>query len=141
MAGSVKIPRSALTEELWRNGKVARLYLYLLAMGGTPLTLRGMAEETKMTLQEVRTALRKLQNRGLATQKPLQKSTSKKNIFVPPSEEEVETYVREKGYHFNPAQFVPYYKKQGWKQANGQPIKDWRACMSVLGSAMERETW
>ena len=46
--------------------------------------------------------------------------------FVPPTEEEVRDYVREKGYHFNPEQFVPHYESKGWRVGK-EPMKDWRA--------------
>lgn len=46
--------------------------------------------------------------------------------FTPPTDEEVAAYVAEKGYHFNPAQFVPHYQSNGWK-VGSQPMKDWRA--------------
>lgn len=51
------------------------------------------------------------------------KKTSK---FTPPTDEEVATYVAEKGYHFDPAAFVPFYKSKDWRIGN-QPMKDWRA--------------
>lgn len=51
---------------------------------------------------------------------------SKQPKFTPPTDEEVAAYVAEKGYHFNPAQFVPHYQSKGWKVGN-QPMKDWRA--------------
>ncbi len=46
--------------------------------------------------------------------------------FIPPTDEEIAAYVAEKGYHFNPAQFVPHYQSKGWKVGN-QPMKDWHA--------------
>ncbi len=46
--------------------------------------------------------------------------------FTPPTDEEVAAYVSEKGYHFNPAQFVPFYKSKNWKVGK-EPMKDWRA--------------
>lgn len=51
---------------------------------------------------------------------------SKPTKFTPPTEEEVAAYCQEKGYHFNPGQFVPHYQSKGWKVGN-QPMKDWRA--------------
>lgn len=53
-------------------------------------------------------------------------SSKKTTKFTPPTDEEVAAYVAEKGYHFNPAQFVPHYQSKGWKVGN-QPMKDWRA--------------
>ena len=47
--------------------------------------------------------------------------------FIPPTDEEVAAYVTEKGYHFNPAEFVPFYQMRGWKMKGGEPMKDWKA--------------
>lgn len=46
--------------------------------------------------------------------------------FTPPTDEDVAAYVSEKGYHFDPAQFVSFYQSKGWRVGN-EPMKDWRA--------------
>ncbi len=46
--------------------------------------------------------------------------------FIPPTEQEVKDYVLEKGYHFNPVQFVPFYQSKGW-MVGRNPMKDWKA--------------
>lgn len=46
--------------------------------------------------------------------------------FTPPTDAEVAAYVAEKGYHFNPAQFVPFYQSKGWRIGK-EPMKDWKA--------------
>ena len=51
----------------------------------------------------------------------------KSTIFTPPTDEEVAAYVAEKGYHFNPEEFVPFYQMRGWKMKGGEPMKDWKA--------------
>ena len=48
--------------------------------------------------------------------------------FSPPSVEDVEAYVREKGYHIDPEAFVAFYESKGWKVGNA-PMKDWRAAV------------
>ena len=50
----------------------------------------------------------------------------KSSKFTPPTEEEVKAYVLEKGYHFNPEQFIPHYQSKGWKVGK-EPMKDWQA--------------
>lgn len=55
-----------------------------------------------------------------------EKASKKSTKFTPPTDEEVAAYVAEKGYHFNPAQFVPHYQSKGWKVGK-EPMKDWRA--------------
>ena len=56
------------------------------------------------------------------------KQTDKQKVikFTPPTDEEVAQYVAEKGYHFNPAQFVPFYQSKNWKIGK-EAMKDWRA--------------
>lgn len=55
-----------------------------------------------------------------------QTDKQKPTKFTPPTDEEVRLYVTEKGYHFDPTQFVPFYKSKGWKIGK-EPMKDWRA--------------
>ena len=44
-----------------------------------------------------------------------------------PTAEQVEEYAKAKNLEVDAAQFVDYYAAQGWKLANGRPLKDWRA--------------
>ena len=46
--------------------------------------------------------------------------------FTPPTDSEVAAFIAEKGYHFNPAIFVPWYQSKGW-MVGRSPMKDWRA--------------
>lgn len=60
-------------------------------------------------------------------------SSVNKGRFTPPSVEEVAEYVNEKGYHFDPEQFVSFYSSKGWK-VGSQPMKDWHAaCVTWEG--------
>ncbi len=77
----------------------------------------------KFEYQIVTTAKR--QTKRQTSDKQIDKQKQPK--FIPPTEDEVKAYVLEKGYHFNPVDFIPYYEKQGWKQANGLPLVDWKA--------------
>ena len=46
--------------------------------------------------------------------------------FIPPSEDDVRSYCREKGYtNVDAADFVDYYESNGWKVGR-VPMKDWR---------------
>ena len=47
--------------------------------------------------------------------------------FVPPTVEEVTAFCREKGYGIDPAKFVRYYEKRGWRDNYGQLLTAWRA--------------
>ena len=47
----------------------------------------------------------------------------------PPSFEEIQAYVNERGYGMDPAAFFDYYSSTGWRKTNGQPIIDWKAAV------------
>lgn len=47
--------------------------------------------------------------------------------FTPPTLEEVKAYCQERKNGVDPEHFIDYYASQGWKKANGQPLKDWKA--------------
>ena len=72
--------------------------------------------------KQQRSSQRKVNAVANAAEKPIKPSR-----FTPPTDEEVAAYVAEKGYHFNPAEFVPFYQTRGWKMKGGEPMKDWKA--------------
>ena len=76
MTSAIQLPRSALTEDLWRNGNIARLYWFLLAKseenGIAAVSLREISRQTRMSLKEVRTALDKLCEAQKTAQKTAQ---------------------------------------------------------------------
>lgn len=159
----LQLPRSALSDELWRNKDYGCLLWFLLLRSDNQGVATFTATDIEMRLgisrQRLRTMLGKIQKSGLATscqptsnqqatniafdfqrinliEQPTAnqqatnsqptKRTRRPAKFIPPTDEEVAAYVAEKGYHFNPAQFVPHYQSKGWKVGN-QPMKDWRA--------------
>lgn len=65
---------------------------------------------------------------------PPQKKTRRSKPFVPPTLEEVEAYVREKGYSFSARAFVDYYSASNWHFANGKPVKSWKQCCVTWNS-------
>lgn len=131
MTDYIRLPRSALNDELWRNnGALLRVYIYLVRQSDNGITDTSVAQicrATKLTERQVRDALTELERSNKTSSKRSNEGSSKKSTkFTPPTDEEVAAYVAEKGYHFNPAQFVPHYQSKGWKVGN-QPMKDWRA--------------
>lgn len=159
----LQLPRSALSDELWRNKDYGCLLWFLLLRADNQGVATFTATDIEMRLgisrQRLRTMLGKIQKSGLATncqptanqqatniafdfqrinliEQPTAnqqatncqptKRTRRPAKFTPPTDEEVAAYVAGKGYHFNPAQFVPHYQSKGWKVGN-QPMKDWRA--------------
>lgn len=55
-------------------------------------------------------------------------SNTKRYRFVPPTIEEVEDYINEKGYRVNAHKFIDYYTSNGWKVGKNQ-MKDWKAAI------------
>ena len=54
----------------------------------------------------------------------------KRKRFIPPTQEEVEEYAKEKGYTvFSAERFIAYYESNGWKVGRN-PMKNWRAAVS-----------
>jgi hypothetical protein len=67
------------------------------------------------------------------TTKETTTKTSKKRVkakaFVPPTIEEVESYIKEKGYtNVSAAKWISRYKANGWMVGRTK-MKDWRACV------------
>lgn len=56
-------------------------------------------------------------------------SNTKRYKFVPPSVEDVQEYVNEKGYSVNAQRFVDYYSSKGWTIGRNSPMKDWKAAV------------
>lgn len=57
-------------------------------------------------------------------------STTKKKTFVKPTIEEVEEYVKEKGYAVDAESFISFYESNGWK-VGSNPMKSWRAAVTT----------
>lgn len=55
-------------------------------------------------------------------------SNTKRYRFIPPTVEEVEDYINEKGYRIDAHKFVDYYTANGWRVGKS-PMKDWRAAV------------
>lgn len=67
-----------------------------------------------------------------------QTDKQKTQKFIPPSGEDVKAYVLEKGYHFDPAQFVPFYQSKGW-MVGKNPMKDWKAACQTWEIAWKKK--
>ena len=52
-----------------------------------------------------------------------EKSTNK---FVPPTLEEIEAYCKQRNNRVNPKAFFDYFTEGKWKDAKGQPVKNWK---------------
>ena len=54
-----------------------------------------------------------------------------KKSFVPPTVDEVQAYINEKGYHFSAQEFVDYYEADDWHLSNGKPVRAWKRCCTT----------
>lgn len=64
--------------------------------------------------------------------------TRRTKEFVPPTVEEVEAYIREKGYHFNAQSFIDYYEADDWHYENNKgerkKVSCWKKKCAMWGS-------
>lgn len=52
-----------------------------------------------------------------------------KSTFVPPTLEEVDAYIKEKGFHFNAKDFIDYYEADDWHYGKDrQKVSNWKRC-------------
>ena len=58
-----------------------------------------------------------------------EKTKAKKNLFKPPSVEEVAAYCVERRNDIDPEAFVAHYAASGWKRKGGEKVVDWRSCV------------
>lgn len=90
--------------------------------------------ETKPTLFENAPFSKSEQEQEQELEKPSPNGEGKKTHprFVPPTEEEVDEYLAERGLsaYLSGAQFVGYYGSQGWRKANGQRVTNWKLAAS-----------
>lgn len=157
MTDHILLPRSALTEEMERNGDLARLLIYLLRKadenGEINTDMAAIATDLRLSRQSVRTLMKKIETNQILTKSSTTRTTKLKleyqdnkpkrqprrqpnqqpntnqiasTKFTPPTDAEVAAYVTEKGYHFNPELFVPFYQSKGW-MVGKNPMKDWKA--------------
>lgn len=65
-----------------------------------------------------------------------EKPKKKRFTGINPSKEEIETYIKEKGYHITAESMINYYTDHGrfpvWRMANGNLVKDWKRCCGTF---------
>ena len=79
-------------------------------------------EETPVTAQILCDVLR----RELLAE-PKKKPAQKAKKFTPPTLDEVRAYWTEKALKGDPEEFFDHFTGNGWKQANGNKLADWKA--------------
>ena len=55
------------------------------------------------------------------------KERKKAKAFIPPTLEEIRSYIAEMGYGLDPEEFLDSNEQTGWKTKSGQQVSDWQA--------------
>lgn len=55
------------------------------------------------------------------------KERKKAKAFIPPTIDEIKSYIDEMGYGLDPEEFLDANEQTGWKMKNGQQVRDWKA--------------
>lgn len=77
-----------------------------------------------------------LSERSAKANKP---TRAKREVFVPPSVDEVESYCDERNNGINPQAFIDFYQTRGWKVGK-EKMKDWKAAIRTWeNNKKERE--
>lgn len=67
--------------------------------------------------------------------------TNNKHINkIPPSVDDVKEYCEQRKNGIDAEAFVDYYAQQGWKLANGNPMKDWQAAVRTWEKRNQKKT-
>ena len=59
----------------------------------------------------------------------LGKDSKESKRFTPPTLEEVKAYAKERGNKVDPEKFFDYYSEGNWRDAKGDPVKNWKQKM------------
>lgn len=71
---------------------------------------------------------------GQPAEQPKERSRKASGAFVAPTVEEVAAYCKERNNGIDAQYFVDRLTAAGWRLKNGQPVKDWRACIRTWES-------
>jgi len=62
----------------------------------------------------------------------------KRSVFVKPKIEDVDAYIRERGYHFDAETFYNFYESKGWMVGSNH-MKDWKAACRTWEAKRKNE--
>ena len=125
--GRLTISVRGFADEIGVSYQVVRTAIAKLSANATinAIATQRLTQITICDYANYATPPRKQQRKANATINAIA-TQPKATKFIPPTDEEVSQYVAEKGYHFDPAQFVPFYQSKGW-MIGKNPMKDWKA--------------
>lgn len=82
MTDLIQFPRSALNDDLWRDGNLARIFVYLLTKadgnGEIKTDMAKVAADLRLTRQQVRTLMKKIESNQMLTKSSTTKTTKLK---------------------------------------------------------------
>lgn len=82
--------------------------------------------ESRFTEQGNSEHIRNTNLKEIANKEKVKKVPKKAARFVPPTLEEVRAYCQERGNSIDPQRFFDYYSEGNWKDAKGNPVKNWK---------------
>lgn len=151
MSEYIRLPRSALSEELWRNKEYGCLLWFLLSRtdhrGVATFTAADIEMRLGISRQRLRTMLGKIQKSGLATsiqptsnQQATNKSYKKSNKIHPTHRHRSSGLRCRKKLSFRPCSLCAFLSEQ---RMDGRPESDERleSLLQDLGDRMEKEIW
>lgn len=56
----------------------------------------------------------------------------KPKAFTPPTLEEIQAYIKERGSNVDAKRFFDYYEQGGWKDSSGKPVRNWKQKMIAV---------
>ena len=63
----------------------------------------------------------------------------KRGVFVPPTVEQVQAHIVEKGYAVNADEFVTYYEARGWVMSGNVKMKKWKATLAQWNARAKKQ--
>ena len=102
-------------------------YLYVQSFNGRQRKLKSrLSNFERQTNKNCKADLQNLKETNIKNNLT---TNTKRDIFTPPTLEDVEAYCKERRNGIDPERFIDYYQQQKWKLSNGNPMSDWKAAV------------
>lgn len=95
-------------------------------------------EQQSNTDKECKNERMKEDSSELKTVPQNQASPKVRKVFAPPTVDEIAEHCRSRDNGIDPEAFHAHYAANGWRQSNGNPIKDWKAAIVTWEKRQER---